>query len=159
MPVKPGGNFIDLSYARQLAQNFVETKLQPGTISTEDTQAVWFSKENILALLGVDTSLGSAEVSGVRIYFGAYKDHEDYPANAADQNKMTLVLVTTGIETIEVTRGTVTETAYLDLIEGDITTPPAYPVNNTPVEKSAYLNEGQLVPPPSDATGLGLMDW
>jgi hypothetical protein len=153
------GKPIGLNYARQLAKNYKDNKLSKGEILTNDTQAVWFSKDVLLDALGLDAGAGSPDVTGIRIYFGAYAAETGYPDNTYDQNKLTLVLVRTGNSQIEISRGGSPEIAYLDIID-DPTTQPSYPDSSKgAVTGKNYYNEAQLVPPPSNATGLGLLDW
>ena len=159
------GKPIGLNYARQLVSNYKENNLSKGQILTNDTQAVWFSKDVLLEALGLSAGSGSEDVTGIRFYFGAYATEPGYPDNTFDQNKLTLVLVTTGTSQIEISRDGSPEIAFLDIID-DPATKPSYPDADTSgtmtpggaVSKN-YYNDGQLVPPPFNATGLGLMDW
>ncbi|MEO8768772.1 MAG: hypothetical protein ABI402_01750 [Ferruginibacter sp.] len=154
------GKPIGLNYARQLASNYRENKLSKGQILTNDTQAVWFSKDVLLEALGVAAGSGSEDITGIRVYFGAYAEEPGYPDNTFDQNKLTLVLVTTGTDKIDIDRNGSPEIAYLDIID-DPGTKPSYPdaTNGTTVAGKNYYNEAQLVPPPNSANGLGLLDW
>lgn len=156
------GQLIDLKYARQLAKNYKLNKLDKGEILTDDTQAVWFSKDVLLAALGAPTGSGAADVSGIRFYFGAYESQEGYPQNSFDRNKLTLVMVQTGTDRITIDRNGVSETAFLDVTgDPDPSNPiqPAYPNPADPVTGKTCYNEGQMAPPPNNAAGLGLMDW
>lgn len=149
----PTGRPIDLGYARQLAKNFRDNKLEKQTLLPNDAQAVWFSKEVLL------DALGGADVTGIRFYFGAYEEHPGYPENPYDYNKLTLVLVQTGPDKISIDRGGVMEDAYLDIITNP-STPPSYPPTSGPVVITKnYFNDGQMNPPPVNAIGLGLMDF
>jgi len=150
-----GGNPISLSYARQLVKNYKDNDLATSSILPNDTQAVWFSKEILLEALGVPAGSGSADITGLRFYFGAYGyDVDGYPADPDDQDKLTLVIVETGTESIEVERKGEMETVYLDLIT-DTTTEPSYPDPARAVTDKTTFNDGQSYPPPANR-GLGL---
>lgn len=156
-----GGKAISLSYARQLAKNFEANKLGKPLLA-DDSQGVWFSKETILEALGLDPKLNTPGITGLRMYFGAYEDaasHPGYPANNENDNKLTLILVGTGQDYIEVWRGKEMETAYLDIINEPMNTPPAYPDPMNPDPAGKYFNEGQSFPPPANGQGLGLLDF
>lgn len=153
------GKAIDVCYARKLVENFGTKKIDK-TLPKDETRAVWFSKESILEALGLDpATTDTGEITGIRFYFGAYENHDGYPANDADYNKMTLVMVKTGQDSIQVYRGTVAETMYLDIIK-DPTAIPEYPdtAPASTAEKTCY-NDGQIIPPPPDGVGLGLINW
>ena len=152
------GKAIDVCYARKLVQNYVNKKIDT-KLPLNETRAVWFQKELILEALGLDPGMDTGEISGLRFYLGAYEDHDGYPESDADYNKITLVMVKTGQDTIEVDRGTITETMYKDIIK-DPNADPEYPDIAPPstAEKTCY-NEGQSIPPPPDGAGLGLINW
>lgn len=146
------GQPIDLSYARQLAKNFRDNQLASGKIRTDDTQAVWFSKQVLLNALSGD------DVTGLRFYFGSYETKPGFPENPFDQNKLTLIAVQTGKDSIQIERGSVVETAFLDVIT-DPSEKPAYPSSPGPAAKNTYNNEGQCSPPPMPSSRLGLLDF
>ena len=155
-----GGKAISLAYARQLAKNYEDNKLGKPLLAN-DTQGVWFSKECILEALGLDPKTETPGITGLRMYFGAYEKSSTTgcPANSADDNKLTLVMVETGTNYIEVMRGTETEIEYTDIITEPMSTKPAYPDPLNPEPAGKYFNEGQSFPPPTKGQGLGLLDF
>ncbi len=156
----PAGEKIDLNYARQLAQNYADTKL--GTLlPSNDTKSVWFSSPIILKALGLDPNISTGGVTGIRIYFGAYKQETGYPRNAADQDKLTLIMVPTGVNEIIIDRGGIKEGAFLDNIDegpGGGKIQPSYPVGPAN-DSNSITNEGQMMPPPAGGIAPGLLNW
>ena len=156
----PAGEKIDLNYARQLAKNYADTKL--GTLLPEDdAKAVWFSSTVILEALGLDPQISTGSITGIRIYFGAYKQEPGYPQNVADQDKLTLILMPTGTDEITIYRGGVKETAFLDILDegpGGGKIQPSYPVGPA-TDINSIINEGQLTPPPVGGVAPGLLNW
>lgn len=151
-----GGKAISLGYARQLVKNYLDNKLGKPLL-TDDTEAIWFSKEIILDALGLDPNLDTKAITGLRLYMGAYSDKDGYPANVADQNKLTLVVVPTNDQTIEVDRGSQKEEMYKDNVN-DTSTQPAYPSAGATTSK--VYNDGSMIPPPpKPAAALGLMEY
>jgi hypothetical protein len=126
------GKKISTGYARQLAKNYKERKL-----IGEDSQGVWFSKENI------EEILKESNVTGIRFYFGSYgtkDEHKNEPLLENYYGKTTLIMVKTsqfniGKETI----------VYQDIL-GDIDAKPSY--NNEELELKTEFNDGQICPPP-----------
>ena len=159
------GKPIGLNYARQLVKNYKINKLATGQILTDDTQAVWFSKDVLLQALGLEPGSGSDDITGIRFYFGAYAEEPGYPDNAFDQNKMTLVLVTTGTQQITIDRAGTPEIAYVDIIDKP-NTKPSYPdagaastIGSGSAVAKNYYNDGQMAPPPPPGASLGLLDF
>lgn len=120
--IQMGGNEISIDEARELVKNFTSSKrvalMEEGGKDFEETCCVWFSKETICQLLGIDASTVS-KASGIRMYFAAY------PQSTGDvdkDNKLTLVLSRTSgaSEDDEVIDGTT----------------------------NAFANFGGLIPPP-----------
>ncbi|MEO7522991.1 MAG: hypothetical protein ABIT58_02795 [Ferruginibacter sp.] len=150
-----GGNPISLKYARQLVKNYKDNNLAKSSILPDDTQAVWFSRESLLDVLGIEDTAVSPAITGLRFYFGAYgTDNPDYPKSPSNREKLTLVVVETGTDNIEIERDGELETVYLDLIS-DTSTEPGYPEPGDPAAGKTIYNDGQQYPPPADR-GLGL---
>lgn len=150
------GSQIPLSYARQLVKNYKETKLSKGEILTDDTESVWFSKEIILAALGLDANTDTKEITGLRFYLGAYTDKSGFPSNAEYQNKMTLVIAQTSNTKI-IDPKHPDDFFYDDNIT-DNTTQPSYPGSGSVISDKVY-NEGQMIPPPPRPSKTGLTNW
>jgi hypothetical protein len=136
------GQEIGTMYARQLAKNYRDQKLGKQLL-TDDTKAVWFSSNVMLQALGLPEDTDTGDISGIRIYFGAYENRDDFPGDPNYRRMLTLILVQT--ERITESSGKI---VHKDILK-DKHEAPAYP--GTP----AAFNDGQICPPPScDADGL-----
>lgn len=152
------GTLIELAYARQLALNYETNKLTQ-VLKPDETRAVWFSAKTVLAALGLPDVEPTADITGLRFYFGAYGSVTGYPANPADYDKMTLVMIATGEDTLDIP-GDVAYTDIIDPVDVAAKPQPAYPSTPPgPTGATAVYNDGQNFPPPSNVAGLGLMDW
>jgi hypothetical protein len=127
------GKKITTGYARQLAKNYKDQKL-----SKDETQAVWFSRNEIGQLLNDEN------VSGIRFYFGSYgtmDDHKDDPLRCDYYGRTTLIMVQTGEVIGEDECGV---KVFRDILESK-REKPAYPPKPLIVVE---VNDGQLCPPP-----------
>lgn len=136
------GKRIPTAYARQLAKNYRNQK-RGKPLLIDDTEAVWFPKEVFLEALNLPLDTDTGNISGIRVYLGAYENRSDYPRNPDWRRQLTLVLAQT--ESRDNGSGTIVERDILD----DPDANPSYP---NPIDT---FNDGQICPPPKcDDRGL-----
>ncbi|MBN8675963.1 MAG: hypothetical protein J0L56_17655 [Chitinophagales bacterium] len=137
------GRKIPTSYARQLVKNYRDQKLgRP--LKSADTQSVWFSKETILQALNMVAPIDpTLDVSGLRIYIGAYESTVVQP-DINRKGKLTLILVQTRATGLK----------HNDILEKK----DALPGYEEAAGILGEFDDGQLCPPPNYDENGSLLD-
>lgn len=83
--------FVGKTITNQRIQRFAATKHQllSENLQKQDTKAIWYTKDHIELLL---EEMKKAEADGLRIYFGAYGENENY----SGQLCLLMVMTTAG---------------------------------------------------------------